>query len=78
MDDRERLQEYERGFRNAGLPMFSEDFSAAEDVFNRAAPLLGLVFFGEMLGAINLDWPWWQNVIAVAGGAGASCWSPSG
>ena len=45
MDDRERLQEYERGFRKAGLPMFTEDFSAAEDVFNRAAPLLGLVFF---------------------------------
>lgn len=65
MDDRERLQEYERGFRKAGLPMFTEDFSAAEDVFNRAAPLLGLVFFAEILGAINLDWSWWQNAIAV-------------
>ena len=68
MTDRERLEEYERGFRRAGLPLFSEDFSAAEDVFNRAAPLLGLVFFGEMLGAVNLDWPWWQNLLAVAGG----------
>ena len=65
MGDSERLEEYERGFRKAGLPMFSEDFSAAEDVFNRAAPLLGLVFFGEILGAINLDWPWWQNLLAV-------------
>jgi hypothetical protein len=66
--DRERLDEYERGFRRAGLPLFSEDFSAAEDVFNRAAPLLGLVFFGEVLGAIDLDWPWWQNLAAIAGG----------
>jgi len=64
--DRERLAGYERGFRRAGLPMFSEDFSAAEDVFNRAAPLLGLVFLGEILGAVNLDWPWWQNLIAIA------------
>ena len=70
MNDRERLQEYERGFRKAGLPMFSEDFSAAEDVFNRAAPLLGLIFFGEILGAINLDWPWWQNGIAVLSALG--------
>jgi hypothetical protein len=66
--DEERLQEYERSFRRAGLPLFSEDFSAAEDVFNRAAPLLGLVFFGELLGAIDLAWPWWQNLLALAGG----------
>jgi hypothetical protein len=69
VDDREqRLEEYERGFRRAGLPLFSEDFSAAEDVFNRAAPLLGLVFFGELLGAVNLDWPWWQNLLAIGVG----------
>ena len=69
MGDREaRLADYERRFRRAGLPLFSEDFSAAEDVFNRAAPLLGLVFFGEVLGAIDLDWPLWQNLLAVAGG----------
>ena len=66
--DAERLHEYERSFRRAGLPLFSEDFSAAEDVFNRAAPLLGLVFFGELLGAIDLAWPWWQNLLALAGG----------
>src|SRR5262245_44283742 len=66
--DAERLEEYERSFRRAGLPLFSEDFSAAEDVFNRAAPLLGLVFFGELLGAIDLQWHWWQNALALAGG----------
>jgi hypothetical protein len=66
--DQERLQEYEDGFRQEGLPLFSEDVSAWEDIFNRAAPLLGLVLLGELLGAGNLDWTWWQNVLAVAGG----------
>ena len=62
------LRAYERRFRRAGLPMFVEGFSASTDVFNRAAPLLGLVFIGEILGAGQLDWSWWQNVLAVAGG----------
>ena len=66
--DLKRLTEYEEGFRHAGLPLFSEDRSPYEDVFNRAAPLLALVFLGEMLGAGNLDWSWWQNLLAVAGG----------
>jgi hypothetical protein len=66
--DAERLREYEDSFRRAGLPLFSEDISPYEDVFNRAAPLLGLVLLGELLGAGNLDWTWWQNVLAVAGG----------
>ena len=64
----ERLREYEQGFRRAGLPLFSEDISPYEDVFNRAAPLLGIVLLGELLGAGDLDWTWWQNVLAVAGG----------
>ena len=66
--DAERLRSYEEDFRDAGLPLFSEDISAAEDIWNRAAPLLGLVFLGEMLGAGNLDWTWWQNLLAVGGG----------
>ena len=66
--DAERLSEYEASFRRAGLPLFSEDISPYEDVFNRAAPFLGLVLIGELLGAGNLDWTWWQNLLAVAGG----------
>src|SRR3954453_8750236 len=66
--DAERLQAYEDDFRQAGLPLFSEDISPYEDVFNRAAPLLGLVLLGELLGAGNLDWSWGQNVLAVTGG----------
>ncbi len=68
--DGERIRAYERDFRRAGLPLFSEDVSAFEDIFNRATPLLGLVFLGEMLGAGQLDWAWWQNLLAIAGGLG--------
>jgi hypothetical protein len=66
--DSERLREYEDDFRRAGLPLFSEDISPYEDIFNRAAPLLGIVLLGELLGAGQLDWSWWQNILAVAGG----------
>jgi small neutral amino acid transporter SnatA (MarC family) len=62
------LDAYERRFRRAGLPLFIEDRSAREDVWTRAAPLLALVFIGEMLGAIQLSWPLLANVAAVLGG----------
>ncbi len=68
MADQAQIASYERQFRRAGLPMFVEGFSASTDVFNRAAPLLGLVFLGELLGAGQLDWSWWQNVLAVLAG----------
>jgi len=61
-------EDYERRFRRAGLPLFIEDRSAREDVWTRAAPLLTLVFLGEMLGAIQLDWPVLANVAAALGG----------
>jgi hypothetical protein len=63
----DQLVAYERQFRRAGLPLFVEGFSASTDVFNRAAPLLGLVFLAELLGAGQLDWSWWQNLLALAG-----------
>jgi hypothetical protein len=64
----ERIAELERGFRRAGLPLFVEGFSASTDVFNRVVPLLALIFCGEMLGAVDLDWSPLANVAAVAGG----------
>ncbi len=62
------LAAYESRFRRAGLPLFIADYSASEDIYTRATPLLALVFAGETLGAIDLDWTWWQNVAATAGG----------
>jgi hypothetical protein len=59
---------FERRFRRAGLPLFIEDRDAHEDVWTRASPLLTLVFVGELLGAIQLDWPVLANVAAAAGG----------
>ncbi|MDO8213772.1 hypothetical protein [Conexibacter sp. CPCC 206217] len=62
----QRLSDYERGFRRAGLPLLIEDFSAREDVFNRAFPLLAFVLLGELLSALDVDWPVLANVGAVA------------
>ena len=42
-------------FRRAGLPLLIEDYSAREDVFTRAVPLLALVLLVEVLGAIDLE-----------------------
>jgi hypothetical protein len=64
----DELAAYERRFRKAGLPLFIEDYTAAGDVFNRAIPVLGLVFVAELLGAIDLDWPLAANVAAALGG----------
>src|SRR4051794_18823920 len=64
VDTGQQVDAYERQFRRAGLPMFVEGFSASTDVFTRAAPVLGLVFVGESLGAGNLDWTRWQNLLA--------------
>jgi hypothetical protein len=66
--DEMRLADYERRFRRAGLPLLTEDFSASTNVFNRAAPLLALVFLGEMLGAVKLDWSLLANIAAAVGG----------
>jgi hypothetical protein len=62
------FDDYERRFRRAGLPLFIEDYSAREDVWTRAAPLFALVFIGEMLGAIDLDWSVLANLAAALGG----------
>ena len=68
MSPDDRLAEYEHRFRRAGLPLLIEGYSASTDVFNRAVPLLGLVFLAEMLGAIQLDWSLLGNVAAALGG----------
>src|SRR3954452_6570318 len=63
-----RLAEYEAGFRRAGLPLFVAGTTARTEVWTRAVPILGLVFIGEVLGAIDLQWSTWANIGALAGG----------
>jgi len=61
-------RETEAWFVTRGVPHFIADYSAARDVLTRAVPLLSLIFVLEVLGAANLEWPWWANVLAIAGG----------
>lgn len=60
----------ERWFISRGIPHFIFRYSASRDVLTRAVPFLSLVFVAEVLGALNLDWPWWANVLAGVGGVG--------
>ena len=66
--DEPRRAEYEQRFRRAGLPLLIEGFSAREDVFTRAYPLLALVFMAEVFGALNFEWSTAANLAAIAGG----------
>ena len=68
LDRDHRIRELERRFRSAGLPLLAADYSATEDVFTRAIPVLAVVFVFEILGAINLDWPAALNLLALLGG----------
>lgn len=58
----------EAAFRRAGLPLFIDDYSATRDVWTRAVPILSLVFFVELLGAIDLKFSLLENVATLAGG----------
>ena len=60
--------ETERWFIRAGLPHLIRDYSAREDILTRAAPALTLIFVAEVLLAGNLEWAWWQNVLAFVVG----------
>jgi hypothetical protein len=66
-----RVEDYERRFRRAGLPMLVEDWSAREDVWTRASPVLALVLIVELLLAANHNWPVWANALVLVGAAGA-------
>jgi hypothetical protein len=64
------IERTERWFIERGVPHFIADYSASRDVFTRTLPLLTGIFLLEMLGALNLEWEWWINVLAVLGGLG--------
>lgn len=61
-------EDYEEGFRRAGLPLLIVGRDASKDIWTRAAGLLALVFWAEMLGALDLTWSWWANALALLGG----------
>jgi len=67
-----RIRQLERRFRSAGLPLLIEGYSATEDIFTRAIPLLALVLVVELLGAINLEWSAIGNVLAFVGVSSSS------
>lgn len=58
---------YEDRFRRAGLPLLIEDRDAESDVWNRAFPLLSLVFLAEVANGLNFDWGVAANAGAVLG-----------
>lgn len=71
--------EYEDRFRQAGLPLLIAGRDASRDIWTRAAGLLAFVFWIELLGALNLTWPWWANVLTLLGGTAvlAAAWALS-
>jgi hypothetical protein len=64
-----RIRELERGFRRDGLPSLIVDFSAAEDIFTRAVPLLAVVFVVECVNAFDVDAAWANLLLALGGAA---------
>ncbi|MFN2536985.1 MAG: hypothetical protein ABR549_02390 [Mycobacteriales bacterium] len=59
------MTDYERAFREAGLPSFIADRTAGQDVWRRALPLMGLVFFLEVLGAVDLNLSFAANLALI-------------
>ncbi len=68
LDDRRLVDATERWFLRRGIPHFIEGYRASEDVFTRTLPALLLIVLLQVLGAANRTWPWWQNLLALAGG----------
>jgi hypothetical protein len=56
----------ERWFVRQGLPHLIDGYNAREDILTRTAPFLTLVFVLELLFALDVEFAWWQNVLAAA------------
>lgn len=52
----------ERWFVRRGVPHFIADYRATSDIFTRAAPLLAVIFLGEMGTAFHFAFGFWGNV----------------
>lgn len=67
--DGEVLRATERWFLRRGLPHLIEGYRATEDVFTRSVGVLLLIALVEVVNAVKLEWRWWQNCLALVGGA---------
>jgi len=59
--------DYEEQFHRAGLPLLIEGREADTEVWNRAFPLLALVFLAQLTNGLNFDWGVLANVAAIVG-----------
>ena len=75
--DADRLQEYERCVPARRAAAVQRGFLGRGGRLQPHGPLLGLVFFGELLGAINLDWPGGRTC-SRSPAAWRCCWARSG
>ena len=64
----DKIAATERWFVRRGVPHFTAEYSAAEDVLTRALPVLILAFLASAVAAIDLDWPMVGIVLAIIGG----------
>lgn len=65
--DERVVRETERWFLKRGLPHFTADYNASQDIWTRALPALTLLFVLEVAGnAPSSDFPVWLNVLVVA------------
>jgi hypothetical protein len=63
------LRRTERWFLGRGLPHLIEGYRASEDVFTRSVGVLSFIALVEVVNAVRLEWRWWQNTLALLGGA---------
>lgn len=66
--DEDLLRTTERWFLHRGLPHLIEGYRASEDVFTRVVGVLFLVALLEATDAVEREWTWWQNSLALVGG----------
>jgi len=61
------VRETERWFLKRGLPHFTADYNAAQDIWTRALPALILLFLVEVaVNAPSREFPIWLDVVVVA------------